>query len=403
VVVPLTDFAIKSLKPKEKLYRVLDTDGLFIEVATSGSKLWRFQYSYHGKKSMMSLGKYPTVSLTQARAKRLECQALLADGINPTTQKKQDKQAQIEAETLARNNAYTLDQAFLSWYDQKAGTWTSANYGKDVLSRFNAHIKPVIGAKPIKSLKMADFIEVLRGLESKGLGDSIAKVKSIMTQVSGYAIAMGKIELNYVRDIDLSLFKRPAKKNHQHQTDEDIIRSIYQRLHGNFNGSDVVADAVKFLPLSMLRVGEMLSIRWEWVDWNKRTITIPAQNMKMRKEHVLPLSSQAVDILKNRQAQYMGSPFVFCSPVSDKPLSTQTIRDAFEALGVPAKEMTLHGWRHTASTVLHERGFESDIIELQLSHTKGGIRAVYDKSRFLEERAGMMQAWADFLTEKAKE
>ncbi len=223
---PLTDFAIKSLKPKEKLYRVLDSDGLFIEVATSGSKLWRFQYSYHGKKSMMSLGKYTTVSLTQARAKRLECQTLLADGINPTTQKKQDKLAQIEAETLARNNAYTFEQAFLAWYDKKSGTWSSTNYAKDVLSRFNSHIKPVIGAKPIKSLKMANFIEVLRGLESKGLGDSIAKVKTIMTQVSGYAVAMGQIEVNYCRDIDLSLFKRPAKKNHQHQTDESIISVV---------------------------------------------------------------------------------------------------------------------------------------------------------------------------------
>lgn len=395
----LTDFRIKSLKPKEKPYRELDSDGLYIEVAKSGSKLWRYQYTYDGKKNMISLGKYPAVSLIDARAKRLEFQALLASGINPTIQKQQEKQERIQADKLARDNAFTFEEAFLVWYDQKAGTWSSANYAKDVMSRFRMHIKPVIGAKPIKSLKMADYIEVLRGLENKGLGDSIAKVKSIMTQATGYAIAMGKIELNYVRDIDLSLFKRPTKKNHQHQTDEAIIKDIYQRLSGKYAGSPVVSDAVKFLPLSMLRVSEMLAIQWDWVDWNKCTITIPAATMKMRKEHVLPLSRQAIAILKNRQSQHMGSPFVFCSPISDKPLSTQTIRDAFEALGVSAKEMTLHGWRHSASTILHERGISSEFIELQLSHTKGGIRAVYDKSRFLKERAIMMQHWSDWLNE----
>lgn len=399
----LTDFAIKSLKPKEKLYRVVDSDGLFIEVAKSGSKLWRFQYTHNGKKTMISLGKYPVISLNEARAKRLECQRLLANGINPSDEKKQAKQKAIEAQTQAHNNAYTFEQAFNAWYEQKSGTWTSKNHAKDALSRFNSHIKPVIGSKAIKNLRMADYIEVLRGIEAKGLGDTIPKVKSIMTQVASFAIAMGKVELNYCRDIDLSLFKRPLKRNHTHQVDEAIIKDIYQRLTGDYKGTNVVADAVKFLPLSMLRVSELLAIKWDWVDWNKRIITIPAQTMKMRKEHILPLSRQAVDILKNRQAEYMGSPFVFCSPISDKPISVEAIREAFERLGVSAKETTLHGWRHTASTILHEHGFKSDVIELQLSHTKGGIRAVYDKSKFLDERAKMMQAWADFLTEQPKE
>lgn len=393
----LTETAIKNAKPKDKKFKLSDAGGLFLEVAPSGGKHWRMKYRYDGKEKLLTIGNYPAVSLKLARDARDQAKEKLAQGIDPSAAKQQakaDRQAQtVEAELLA----YTFEQAFNDWYRFKQPSWTEG-YSDDVLARGRMYLMPRLGKMALADIEPIDVLDTLKRCEQAGKLDTLKKVRSILSQVLRYAVGTQKLNTDPSRDVPLDVFQKQEKRNHAHQVLPAEIRRIYQAIQQPYKGSFEVANAMRLLPLTVLRANELCGLEWQEVDLVDRVLRIDAQRMKMKKAHIVPLSRQAVAILENQKAHHKGGDYVFPSPLTNsKPIRIEALLKAMRVQGIDKDTFTNHGWRHSFSTTMNERGFEPHIIELQLAHVLGGVQAVYNKAQYLDQRASMMQAWADWL------
>lgn len=392
----LNDIKIKSLKTEEKPYRLADSDGLTIEVRPTGSKIWRYRYRFDGKANMLTLGEYPIVTLQMARSLRDEARQQLAQGIDPSTAKKEAKQKRINLAAIAKEQSTTFTDIYNEWYQLKQHSWT-AKHAQGVESRFQNYLAPIANM-PLVEITPADCIKLLKTIETSGKLTTLSKVKIMLGQIMRYAVSTGKMASDPSRDISNDIFAKQVQRNFAHQTDPQIIRGVYATINLPYRGYTVVQNAIKLLALTFLRANELAGLKWAEVDFDHKLLRIQAERMKMKRDHLVPLSKQSLAIIEAQKEIHMGSPFVFPSWLNlHSHITTQSLLQAMRRQGVAKEDFTSHGWRHAASTTLHEIGYNPHAIEAQLAHMVGGVAGVYNKALYLEERTRMMQAWADWL------
>ena len=281
----LTNTQVKNLKPENKLYRVADSNGLTIEIAVSGSKIWRYRYRFNNKATMITLGHYPSVSLLDARQARDAARQLLNQNINPKNNKIKES-----------SSGKTFNNVFSEWHNNKKDEWKS-NYANDVMQRAECYLLPFIGDKLIGEIAARDMLKLLKQVEQRGLLDTLEKIKGIASRVFSYAVGMGYITVNPVRDLPRDIFK---KKNQQHYstiTDPKEIGYLLRTIDGH-KGSYQVRTALIIAPHLFLRPGELTGLTWSEVDFDDKLIRISGQRMKMKIDHIVPLSNQVLSILK---------------------------------------------------------------------------------------------------------
>ena len=384
----LTDTQIKNLKPENKRYKVKDALGLYIVVEPTGTKIWRQRYYWQKKEQQETFGQYPEMSLIDARKSRDDLREQVRNGVNP-------KSSKINLSVDAK----TFKDMFLQWHkDQKDG-W-SADYAEDTLQRADAYLMPFIGNKPIGAISTPEMRDLLLKIQEKGVLDTLQKIKSIASRVFKYSVGMGVIEVNPVRDLPNDIFKSKPQKNYATITDPKEISWLLTTLDGA-RGSWQVSKALHLAPYLMLRPGELTQLTWKEIDFDSRLIRVSAEKMKMKKPHLVPMSTQIYDAFKVLSQIDTGSQFVFPTPRNKtRPISTNALLNAIRSLGIDKDTFTTHGFRHMASTRLNEYGFRSDAIERQLAHTdKNKVRATYNHAEHLDERREMMQYWSNYLDE----
>jgi integrase len=389
---PLIDTAIRNAKPAAKPARLFDGGGLYLEVSPAGGKLWRLKYRVDGKEKLLALGIYPDVSLVTARAKRDDARKLLADGIDPGAHRKAAKAMRAG---LAAN---TFEVIGREWYAKVSASMAEST--KDNLGRrLDAYIYAEIGHRPISSLTAVDLIGVIELIEKRGALDVARRAHNIMGRIFRYAVGRGLATRDPSRDIELGDILPPADvQHHASVTDPKEVGGLLRAIDG-FTGAFTTRCALRLAALSFVRPGELRHAEWAEFDFDKAEWRIPAAKMKMKEQHIVPLSVQAVSILRDIQPLTGSGRYVFPSErVDGRPMSENTVNAALRRLGYAKDEMTGHGFRSMASTLLHELGLPHAVIERQLAHgERNKVSAAYNFAEHLPERRKMMQQWADYL------
>lgn len=385
----LTEVAIRNAKPREKPYKLFDERGLFLLIRPGADqyrgRLWRLRYRYGGLEKLLSLGNYPDVSLKRAREKRDEARRLLADGVDPSVHRK----------TKQLEKAETFQSIAHEWLDLRAKTMATVTLQK--AQWLLGLVMPRIGKRPIREITPPELLAALRKIEARGLHETAHRAKQKCGQVFRYAIATGRAERDITADLRGAL-AQVVSKNHAAIIDPTKIGALLRAID-SYEGQPVTAAALKLAPLVFVRPGELRAARWSEIDLVGAEWRIPAERMKMGEQHIVPLSRQAVAILGGLKALTGFGDYVFPSLLTlTRPMSNNTVNSALRRLGYTSDEMTGHGFRSMASTLLNEQGFPPDVIELQLAHAeRNKVRAAYNKAQRLAERRKMMQAWADYL------
>lgn len=384
----LTDAKLRTLKPKEKVYRLGDSAGLYIEVAVNGSRYWRMKYRFLGKEKRLAFGVYPEVTLAEAREKRDAARKLLASGSDPAEAKK------IAKATQQANAENTFEAVAREWHTSKADRW-SLRYRDEIIDTFEKDIFPYIGKRPIAEIKPLELLETLRKMEKRGALEKMRKVRQRCGEVYRYAIITGRAEYNPAPDLASAL--TPPKKQHFPFLTAEELPYFLQDLAG-YTGSVITKTATKIILLTAVRTQELRFARWQDIDLEKGIWEIPAEVMKMKRPHIVPLSEQVVMLFKQLEPISKHHPLVFIGRNDPrKPISKESINQVIELLGYKGR-LTGHGFRHTMSTILHEQGFNSAWIETQLAHVdKNAIRGTYNHAQYLEGRREMMQWYADYI------
>jgi integrase len=388
---PLSDIAIRNLQPKEKMYRLSDGGRLYLEVYPNGSKLWRVRLKRLGKETMLSLGAYPTVSLKIAREKRDAINVLQSSGIDPVADRKR-KSSEEKSDTL------TFQTVYAEWLDKrKPPFWNEMHYTRTKL-RAEKHILPHIGKKAISELTPPTILAVIREVEKHKTYETAHRVLSICSLVFRYAIASGYVSSDPCRDLKGAL--TPVSIHHNATRTKPMEVGKLLLAIDTYKGNTIIHCALKLSPLVFLRPSELRTAEWSEIDLKTAEWRIPAGRMKMREEHIVPLSKQALEILINLQPITGHGKYLFPSIHTGKApcISERAIPTALRRMGYSNKEMTTHGFRAMASTLLNELGYSPDWIERQLAHAeRNKVRAAYNRASYLQERRKMMQEWADYL------
>lgn len=369
--------------------KIPDANGLYLWVYSDGRKYWRLRYWVDGKERSLSLGVYPDVGLKEARRRRDNERAHLGEGRDPSAERRAER---LRA-TLAAENSF--EAVAMEWYSRVSTSWTP-HHAADVRRRLERNIFPVIGLRPIGELEAPELLAAVRPIEARGAHDLAHRVLQVCGQVFRYGIATGRCKRDLAPDLRGAL--TPNVKRHQAAVRPEelpaLIRAIsrYEEL-----GDRQTQLALQLLALTFVRTTELIAAQWTEFDLDSGFWIIPAIRMKMRTEHVVPLSRQALSILHEMQALGGGSRFVFPGRNRDKPISNNTMLFALYRLGYKGR-MTGHGFRAVASTALNEMGFRPDVIERQLAHTeRNAVRGAYNRAEYIEDRKALMQHWADHL------
>jgi len=391
---PLTDIQIRNAKPGQKVLRLKDERGLYLEVSPAGGKLWRLRYWLNSRENRISLGIYPDISLKDARERRDEARKLIANGIDPS-QARKDEKAEIAAD------AVTFEKVAREWFQKFKENW-SFGHAARTMRRFEMDVFPWIGERPIRDILAPELLATIRRIESRGAIETAHRTLQNCGQVFRYAVASGYAD----RDIsgDLRGAIPPTKeKHHASVIDPKDVAALLRTIEA-YAGSFVTMCALRLAPMTFVRPGELRHAEWSEIDLDKAEWRIPAEKMKMREQHIVPLSRQAVAILRELHPLTGAGRYLFPSVrTSARPMSENTVNAALRRLGYSKEEMTGHGFRSMASTLLNEMGWNRDAIERQLAHAeRNSIRAAYNFAEFLPERRKMMQGWADYL-DKLKE
>lgn len=386
----LTDVKVRNVKAQAKPQKLTDGEGMYLLITEQGAKLWRMQYRYQGKQKTLALGKYPDVSLTDARKRRHDARELLANGFDPMEAKKSQK---VERAVQAAN---TFAAVAKEWHEKFKPDWTEG-HAAQIWRRLEDDTFPDMGSRPIAEIKAADVLQVLRRIEPRSL-ESAHRVKTAIGQVFRYAVATGRAERDPTADLRGAL--RQVKNNHYSApTDPKKIGPLMRSLDA-YSGSPIVRAALRIMPLVFLRPGELRLAEWVEFDLDAAEWNIPAERMKMKIAHLVPLSRQLVEILRELQAMTGGGRFLFPGHRSKaKPMSDMAVNAALRSMGYDRDVIVGHGFRAMARTLLDEvLGFRPDIIEHQLAHAvKDPLGRAYNRTMHLEARRKMMQDWADYL------
>lgn len=396
----LTDLACKNAKTKAdgKPVKLFDGHGLYLYV-TEKSKIWRQKFYLGGKERLVTIGHYPKVSLAEAKKVADSMREQAKQGIDPVEFRKLSKQERIEKDKTAKTKAHTFADAFNAWYEFKESEW-SPKHAQAMQSQFKNYFFP-IAQKPVADITPLDCVHLLKSIEAQKKLSTLKKIKQQLGKILRYAVSTGKLPSDPSRDISNDIFTKAKKSNFAHQTDKKTIKGIYQLICLPYTGYMGVHNALKMLALTFLRANELAGLKWSEVNLDERELSIEALRMKMKREHIVPLSSQAIDIIEKQKEKSFDSEYVFPSPRNIRGhVSTQSLLNALRKQGVKKEDFTNHGWRHAASTTLHEKGFDSDWIEVQLAHITPSSKGVYNKAVYIEGRTEMMQWWANFLDNK---
>lgn len=386
---PLTDFEVRRAVPREKTYRISDGRGMYLEISPSGGKYWRFKYRFSAREKRLALGVYPDVTLAHARRKRDEARAMLADGIDPSQAKKEKKRLS----KLSAANTFRV--VALEWLERQAPAW-SASHRDKIIGRLKKDAFPVLGARPISEISAPEVLEVLRRAEARGANDTAHRLHQTCGQVFRYAVATGRA----LRDVTFDLRGALRPNRHMHfasLTDPSKVGEMLRALDG-FAGTFVVGAALRLAPMLFVRPGELRQAEWSQVDFDRKEWRYTVS--KTKTEHLVPLADQAIEILKELHTLTGHWQFVFPGRDRRKPMSGAAINAALQRLGFDTKtEITGHGFRAMARTILHERlRFPAEVIELQLAHrVPDTLGTAYNRTKFLDDRVVMMQSWADYL------
>jgi len=387
---PLTDTAIRKAKPGPSPAKLSDGKGMYLLVTESGSKLWRWKYRADGKEKVMALGSYPDVSLAQAREAMGAARKLLATGSDPMAKRKADKLAKLSA---AENSFQTVA---LLWWDQ----WRSAKsprHADDVHKRFKADVFPAIGKRPISDIQAPELVAMVKAIAGRGALDIAKRALQTSGQVFRYAIAHGLAQRNPATDIKPADILASRKAGNYARLDAKELPELLRHMEA-YQGAPVTRLAMRLMALTFVRTSELIGARWSEFDLEAGRWDIPPERMKMKTPHIVPLSSQAVTVLRTLQLVSGHAALLFPGERDhEKPMSNNTILKALERMGYKGR-MTGHGFRGIASTVMHEMGFNHAHIELQLAHQeRDQVSAAYNHATYLKERAKMMQHWGDYL------
>lgn len=386
----LTNVKLLHAKPKEKAYKLADEKGLYLHVAPNGSKYWRFKYRFSGKEKKLAFGVYPEVSLVTARAKRDEARKLLMENVDPGIAKQIAKRTE---ELKTENNFKTIACEWLAKYSKQ---WVPSHAEK-IVRRFERDIFPWLGDRPINEIKAPELLAVLRRIEDRGAIETAHRALQNCGQVFRYAIATGKAERDISSDLRGAL--PPVKKQHLASIIDPKAIGILLRAINDYQGNFVTKCALRLAPLLFVRPGELRKAEWSEINFETCEWRIPAAKMKMRVTHIVPLSTQAIAILKDLQPLTDHRKYIFSGErTPNRPMSENTVLGALRRLGYSKDEMTGHGFRSMACTILNEQGWNRDAIERQLAHAeRNNVRAAYNYAEHLPERRKMMQHWADCL------
>ena len=386
----LTDTFLRNMKPTGKVQKHSDGAGLYIYVTPTGGKLWRMAYRFEGKQKTLSFGAYPTVGLKDARQRREQAKELLAADIDPGAHKKARKAAAI-ADT---KNSFEI--VAREWHEKQKDAWVKS-HGDKILARFVNDIFPVIGSKPVHTITAPELLDALRRIESRGAIETAHRTLQNCGQVFRYAIATGRAERDPAADLRDAL--PPVKSsNFATITDPKAIGQLLRDIDA-YQGNYIVRAALRIAPYVFVRPTELRRAEWTEINFKEAEWRIPAARMKMREVHIVPLASQVVEILQDLH-QYTGSNRYLFSSLRAKsaPISDMTLLAALRRMGYGKDEMTVHGFRAMASTLLNEQGYNRDWIERQLAHgERNTVRAAYNYAQHLPERRKMMQEWANYL------
>ena len=381
---PLTAAAIQAAKPRQKAYKLFDQGGLFLLVHPNGGRYWRLKYRMHGREKLLALGTFPDVSLAKARTRRDDARKLIADNTDPSVVKQTEKTASAETfkavalEWLAKQNlaAATIEKA----------KWT-----------FEQLLFPELGDRPIRHITASELLAALRKLEARGKIETAHRTKQRASQIFRYAIATGRADHDPAADLRGAL--TPLEVEHRAAiTDPKRVGELLRAID-DYTGQPSTHYALQLAPFVFVRPGELRAAEWSEIDFDKAEWRIPAERMKMREAHIVPLAKQAVAILREIQPLTGSGRLVFPSlRTNTRPISEGTLNAALRRVGFSKEEMTGHGFRTMASTLLNEQGWHPDLIELQLAHAeRNKVRAAYNRAQRLDERRKMMQAYADYL------
>jgi integrase len=388
----LTDTAIRKAKPSDKPQKLVDGGGMYLLLKPDDSRYWRMDYRHGGKRKTLALGVYPTVTLADARQRREDARRLLANGTDPGERRKQAKQEAKEAE---RPTGDTFEAVAREWMARQDVAEVTANKTRWIMETF---LFPEIGGLSLSAITSRVLLDALRTIEVTGKLETAKRAKIKAGQVFRYAVLEGKAENDPTNALRGAL-KSPAGKHHAAVTDPARIGELLRAIDG-FTGQFVTLKALQLAPLVFVRPGELRAAEWAEFDLEGAIWRIPAERMKMKAAHLVPLSTQAVEILRDLHPLTGDARYLFPGlRTTSRPMSENTINAALRRLGYSGEEMTGHGFRSMAAVRLNEMGWKPDAIERQLAHAETNkVREAYTHAaQYLDERTRMMQAWADYL------
>jgi integrase len=386
---PLTDIKIKNAKPEDKVRRLYDERGLYLEVSPKGGKWWRFKYRFRNKEKRISLGTYPDVTLSLARKRRDENRRLVAEGLDPSEQKKLQKASD---QALSANS---FGKVALEWHSKKSPTWSQV-HADNITGRLKRDVFPWLGQRPIAEITAPELLQVIRRVEERGAIETAHRVLRNCGEVFSYAIVTGRAERNLAADLQGAL-QHTVKKHLAAITEPERAGELLRMIDG-YQGTLIVRCALKLNPLVFVRPGELRTAKWEDIDLEKAEWRFTVSKTQTR--HIVPLARQAIEILKELHPVTGHREYVFPGARSPKrPMSNNAILSAMRRMEIDKEEMSGHGFRAMARTILDEvLGFRPDFIEHQLAHkVSGPLGAAYNRTAHLPDRHKMMQGWADYL------
>lgn len=406
----LSDTAIRKAVPGDKPRKLADGGGLYLELQPSGAKYWRLKYRIGGKEKRLSLGVYPTVGLADARQRRDDARATLASGADPSEERQAKKAAVIDAQMRATLAAAgepmpdTFEAVAREWFATRRAEW-STSYGDKVLARLVADVFPFIGTRPVAEVTPPELLALLRRMEGRGVIETAHRARESCSQVFRFAVATGRAVSDPARDLAGAL-KKPRVKHFAAVTDPETFGGLLRAIW-SYRGTPVVRAALQVAALVFLRPGsELREARWEEFDLDEGTWHVPAHRMKRQRDgkedgpdHLVPLSRQAVAILRDLHSLTGSGPVVFRGEKgADRPISENTLNAALDTMGFNRDQHRAHGFRASARTMLEERlGWDSVVVDAQLAHSvKDALGRAYNRTTFTEQRREMLQAWADY-------
>lgn len=386
----LSDTAIRKATPRERSYRMTDGRGLYLMVTPAGGKLWRWKYRHGGVEKLMTFGSYPDVPLASARERHAAARKLLADGTDPMAARKAERLAGslADARSFRSVAALWLDHWKIDKSERHVGT---------TKRRLDRNVFPHLGARPIAEIEAPELVVMAKTIEARGVGDLARRTLETTGQIFRYAIAHGYCSRNPAADIKPRDVLKPVVTVNLARIESRELPGLLKAIEV-YRGKVVTRLAMKLMALVFLRTGELIGGRWAEIDWDAKRWNIPAERMKMGTAHIVPLSSQTIEVLELLRAVTGGGELMFPGDIDiRKTMSKNTILEALDRMGYGGV-MTGHGFRGLASTLLHEQGWQHEHIELQLAHApRNNVSAAYNHALYLKPRAKMMQGWADYL------